>query len=619
MFGFFLSDILVFVRADLKFAATSPSLFSMATIPLAKEAAMNALLTGGDETSERIRDRTFGAGTEPKKLIHAHLRSHNRRPESRLSTLYKTGYVPNTNTKESLKITKRARFATQDHLLTYPMYKSVYTGFSTKHPKMIKVGERALKRADSIPPLRATLDLKDKAAKRMLTTADHLIPGFRSVDVKPQQHIRSQTLKDRLQFGERAVVDAPTRESTSSRGFNRVKKAFKTLGERIQNIAVPMLPERLRRQFDRDDEQESHLGTTLTTPAVETAPATGDSTALIELLYEKQYQILVQILDNNAAADYDLCDLVKFLYVRSSTDGENGKKLSDLLQAFGAEAAGVVTPDAEGVAASDLANNACETGDKSDNDAASGAKVAARAAKKKAAPQYASTQNFLSGNKVDASKSKGSQMKVPAQPAKVAKTTYGPSLALLEETVSFVSVPPRGPDVADDESSSHLSMYLSILVPENKLSGRVKHNKSVRFTEAKKTRDDVPADIEIAPTEAASSVSVVPSQDTLAGQRAKTVQVQKNEISETSEIAENAEIAAIAEIAGSASSIDPWNEEDGYLAQIASREVLDSDLLSFLRSHSGDINLTDYAYQLADTPFAAESGSVFSSTHISLQ
>ncbi|RKP28375.1 hypothetical protein METBISCDRAFT_22686 [Metschnikowia bicuspidata] len=307
----------------------------MATIPLATDATLTV------ETPEPMSAESPDqvSGGSPKKLLHVDLKNRYRRPESRLSTMYKTGFVPNTNVKDLLKIIKRARFSTQDHLLTYPIYKSAYSGFSRKHPKVMKFGEGAVRRAEAIPPLRATMNFKDRATERVLQTADIWVPCLKKVEV---QHLR-QPFDNLFQAVENTLQAAVVRPTTQ--GIVKMRRALKSLGSKILSVMQPLVFSGLKR-----------------TPKID-PPETEEP--LIEDLYEQQYQVLVKILGDFTELDCNFCDLVKFLYTRSQNDGENGKRLYELILTMGLEALSNAAAEVDGArndaGAVDSADESSET------------------------------------------------------------------------------------------------------------------------------------------------------------------------------------------------------------------------------------------------------------------
>ena len=291
----------------------------MATIPLATDATLTV------ETPEPMSAGSppdQGSDRSPKKMLHVDLKNRYRRPESRLSTMYKTGFVPNTNVKDLLKIIKRARFSTQDHLLTYPMYKSAYSGFSRKHPKVMKFGEGAVRRAEAIPPLRATMNFKDRATERVLQTADIWVPCLKKVEV---QHLR-QPFDNLIQAVENTLQAAVVRPTTQ--GVAKMRRALKSLGNKILSVMQPLGFHGLKRHSKIDAHETEE--------------------PLVEDLYEQQYQVLTKILGDFNEVDCNFCDLVKFLYTRSQNDGENGKRLHELILTMGLEALSNAAAEVDG-------------------------------------------------------------------------------------------------------------------------------------------------------------------------------------------------------------------------------------------------------------------------------
>lgn len=405
-----------------------------------------------------------------KKLIAAEIKSRSPRPESRLSTLYKTGYVPNANTKETLRITKRARFSTQDHLLTYPIYKSVYSGFSNRHPQVVRLGEGAIKRADAIPPIRATLDFKDKAAEKLLKTADVWIPNLKTVEV---QDLRQPF--DNLFLAVDSALHATFVKPTNS-GLDRVRRAIKTLGNKISSIAIPLMPRRLREQLER---------IVVTDTSTESPITTTDNTQL-SALYEEQYQILVKILDNETPTDCNFCDLVKFLYNRSSNDTENGGKLRDLILQWGLEAARNANIDGANLGGQDIGSS--ENEPVGDNGSV-GVQLAGTASEGKGSngdleKTVEESQHDGSSGEVD---DRESERRQHLDEAPLPPTVEGRPPGLVSQKPAAVALPKaRLSDGVEDEISSSLSISMTSkdipTLAANEIA-RAKSPKTVRFTD----------------------------------------------------------------------------------------------------------------------------------------
>lgn len=514
----------------------------MATTPLAKEAAYSALLTGSDETSERVRERLNGLVSVPKKTPSE---QKYRRPESRTSTMYKTGFVPNTNTKESMKITKRARFSAQDHLLTYPVYKSAYSDFSLKHPKMMRAGRNAIKRADMIPPFKVALDLKNKAAERILRTADHLMPLLKTTEV-----LDLKQPFDNLLHAVQGIIVPPT-----GNGFQKMKLALRSRGEKIQSITMPMLPERLRRQFERAEKSD---------PPTPAASATSEIIRTIEaeVLYEKHYQILTKILRKSSTAECNLCDLVKFLYIRSSNDGENGKQLNDIIMGWGQEAAN--NANGEESMESEQGTH--------DSQPQHGANLVTEQSSvaKKPTSRSASDHTSIASSGLEVSGQHTSAWRSNAPGANEGARRYEVEVESVPESHETSDsndlYEPVSKEELDEDNSSRLSMPLGIL----KIAGSAnsheatKQNKSVRFSD----------DASRAAEASSHETSRTPS-----------------DFEEFQRAAEQAMVA-----------YDDPLDDQGYLAQIGARQIVDNELFSLFQNSEEDV-FSGYAYA-ADVIFS---------------
>lgn len=437
----------------------------MATVTLAKNASSSE---SGEKTKPSAsQQRPIVPDPILKRLAAAELKNRLSRPESHLSTMYKTGYVPNTNTKESLRITKRARFSTQDHLLTYPVYKSVYSGFTDRHPQVVRLGEGAIKRADAIPPIRATLDFKDKAAEKILQTADVWIPNLKTVEV---QDLR-QPFDNLILAVDSAIQTTFVKPANSSIG--RFRRAIKTLGNKLLSIAIPLMPRRLREQLERIVASEA--GNPITTT---------DNTQL-SALYEEQYQILVKILDNETPTDCNFCDLVKFLYMRSSNDTEKGGKLRDLIHQWGSEAARNANIDGNNLGGQDVV--ASENESVGDNGSV-GVQLAGSGAMDHSSEGILEksdkdSQSHGSSSEVDDSESQGRQYLHETPHSSAIES--GASEVVQEKPASPAHPQARLSDGVEDEIASSLSISMSSKDGAKEASEipRPKSPKSVRFND----------------------------------------------------------------------------------------------------------------------------------------
>lgn len=434
----------------------------MATVSIAREAAATALASGLESSVAEVSSfQRAERDTKPKYLLNADLRNRYRRPEAQL-TLYKTGYVPNINTKDTTRITRRARFTTQDHLLTYPVYKSAYENFSANHPAMVKVTAGAMKRADSIPPLRVTLDFKDRATKRVLKTADIWVPALKSTEVK---HLRQpfDSLIHAVDSAFQYAVKNPTSE-----GLRRVRRVFEVLGNKIQSVALPILPQRIRRQLEKNPPINPAVLNVISTSTAKVKEI------LTQQLYEEQYQLLSRILQKDASVECNLCDLVKYLFVRSGKDGDQGKKLHELIAAWGADADNIVNPDCI---------------------------VSAAAEATKESRKVSSTKSKESvGNQSDIQKdTKRKRSRVSSRSSKttnkaaekVASEHLDPQMDILGTTFTDATDGSQQIEKGLDEVSSFLSIFLqesvlSVAMDDSGVSSREseKQQKSVRFSEA---------------------------------------------------------------------------------------------------------------------------------------
>lgn len=520
----------------------------MATTPLAKEAAFSALLTGADETSERVRERVSGLISVPMKTLDG---QKNRRPESRSSTKYKTGYVPNTNTKESMKITKRARFSAQNHLLTYPVYKSAYSEFCLKHPKIMRAGRNAIKRADTIPPFKAALDLKDKTAERILKTADHLMPLLKTTEV----------LDMTLPFNNLIHTVQLVLVPPASHGFLKMKLAIRSKGEKIQNITMPMLPERLRRQFEKAQKSD---------PPTPAASATSEMIRAVEaeILYEKHYQILTKILRKSSSAECNLCDLVKYLYIRSGNDGDNGKQLNDIIMGWGAEAANLAKDEET----SELEPGA--SGSPSPQVHRTSATIGINLHEiERPDSKSASDRTSMIGTDTESSRMKSSSRRSSLSSRVNGVRSYE---AMLNTVVTEGPETNESDELYDhaeredfeEENSSRLSIPLGILRIEGQsLSGDGnKQSKSVRFSDNSLRASET------------TSISL------------KEIQKEQSDYEEFQKEAE-----------GSMVEYDIL-DDPGYLAQIGARQIVDHDLFSIFQNSEEDV-FSEYAHA-ADVIFS---------------
>lgn len=503
----------------------------MATTPLAKEAAFSALLTGSDETSERVRERVSGIAALKKTSNE----QKYRRPESRTSTMYKTGYVPNTNTKESMKITKRARFSAQDHLLTYPVYKSAYSDFSIKHPKMIRAGRNAIKRADTIPPFKAALDLKNKAAESILKTADHFIPLLKTTEM----------LDLKLQFSDVTHARQEPLVPPARNGFQKVKLAIRSKGEIIHGIAMPILPERLRRQFEKAQKSE---------PPTPVASATSEMVRAIEaeVLYEKHYQILTKILRKTSAAECNLCDLVRFLYVRSSNDGENGRQLNDMIMGWGAEAAnlenGEDSAELSKAASENQIHEACLSPTVGDS-------ILKR---ERQTSKSASEHTSITNSGHESTRQRLSTRRSRASSANADPQRYVVEVESAPDVESDDLYDSAPKEEAEEETSSRLSMPLGILKIVGSSNSREdsKQNKSVRFYDN--------------PIKATDNTSQEPAMI-------------------------QSDLDTLQKAAEQSTRVFDDLDDQGYLAQIGARHIVDNDLFSLFENSEEDV-FSGYAY-----------------------